>query len=194
MKKIVSLLLTLVLCFSMLLTLTSCFFKHPIENFAEKMAKANNYQISITLSDVPLLGTFTITEKVDGNITYTPAVLFDGECYTETVGNVVYTYTQNEDGTWTKSQSETDDSSSVWSDDNMNDLFNPDNFEKVKGEKNTYKQKAGVVFDTMDDVVIVVTDESCTINMSMVVDGLTCGVKIVISKLGAIDLTLPTVK
>lgn len=193
MKKNVSLLLSLVLCFSMLLTLASCSFKHPIEQFFDKMTKANNFQMSVTMSDIPFIGTMTIMRQKDGNITYSPTVLFGSATYTETVGDVTYTYTENEDGTWTKTQSENDDSSDVVGDNEMAELFNPDNFEKVKDEKNTYKQKSDVKFDTMEDVVIVITDDECTITLNFINEGLVCPTKVVISKIGEIELTLPTV-
>lgn len=44
--------------------------------------------------------------------------------------------------TWSKTQdTEEEDDSSVTSDKTMEELFNPDNYEKVKDKENTYKQK-----------------------------------------------------
>ena len=113
MKKFVSLFLTLMLCISMMLIVTSCGTKHPIEEFKNKMADADSYQMSFTMSNIPLFGTITITTKVDGNIQYTPAIMFNEEEYIETVGDTKYKYTKNEDGTWSKTQDteEEDDSS-----------------------------------------------------------------------------------
>ena len=177
------------------MNLSSCSFKHPIENFKDKMSEADSYQMSITMSDVPLFGTFTMTTKVDGNIQYTPAVMFNDEEYTETVGDVEYKYTKDESGKWTKTKVEDteDDSSSSYGDDSLNKLFNPDNYEKVKGEENTYKQKDDVDFEDYENVKITIEDDSCTIEMSSISDGMTFGVKIVISKIGEIELTLPKV-
>ena len=81
MKKFVSLFLTLMLCISMMLIVTSCGTKHPIEEFKNKMADADSYQMSFTMSNIPLFGTITITTKVDGNIQYTPAIMFNEEEY-----------------------------------------------------------------------------------------------------------------
>ena len=173
---------------------TSCSSKHPIDEFKEKMEKADNYQMSITMSDVPLFGTFTMTTKVDGNIQYTPAVMFSEEEYTETVDGIKYKYTKDDSGKWTKEKEETnDDDSSIYGDESMAKLFNPDNYEKVKGEENTYKQKSDVTFDDYEDVKITIEDDSCTIEMKAISDGMTFGVKIVISKIGEIELMLPNV-
>ena len=79
MKKTILLLLVVGTCLSLLMTMTSCSFKHPIDEFKEKMEKADSYQMSVTMSDVPFLGTFTMAIKVDGNIQYTPAVMFNEE-------------------------------------------------------------------------------------------------------------------
>ena len=193
MKKFVSLFLTLMLCISMMLIVTSCGTKHPIEEFKNKMADADSYQMSFTMSNIPLFGTITITTKVDGNIQYTPAIMFNEEEYIETVGDPKYKYTKNEDGTWSKTQdTEEEDDSSVTSDKTMEELFNPDNYEKVKDKENTYKQKKDVTFDNFEDVTITIEEDSCTIEMMSTDEGY--GVKLVISKIGEIELTLPTVE
>ena len=193
MKKFVSLFLTLTLFISMMLIVTSCGSKHPIEEFKNKMADADSYQMSVTMSNVPLFGTITMTTKVDGNIQYTPAIMFNEEEYIETVGDTKYKYTKNEDGTWSKTQdTEEEDDSSVTSDKTMEELFNPDNYEKVKDNENTYKQKKDVTFDNFEDVTITIEEDSCTIEMMSTDEGY--GVKLVISKIGKIELTLPTVE
>ena len=192
MKKFISLFLTLMLCISMVLIVTSCGAKHPIEEFKSKMEDADSYQMSVTMSNVPLFGTITMTTKYDGNIQYTPASMFDEEEYIETVGNIKYKYTKNEDGTWSKTQdTEEEDDSGVTGDKTMEELFNPDNYEKVKDKENTYKQKKDVTFDNFEDVTLTIEENSCTIEMASTDEGY--GVKLVISKIGEIELTLPTV-
>ncbi len=195
MKKIVSLLIIITMCVSLLMAFTSCSSKHPIDEFKEKMEKADSYQMAITMSDVPLFGTFTMTTNVDGNIQYTPAVMFSEEEYVETVGDVKYKYTKDESGKWTKEKEEEteEDDSSIFDDESMEKLFNPDNYEKVRGEKNTYKQKSDVTFDYYEDVKITIEEDSCTIEMNAISDAMTIGVKIVISKIGEVNLTLPKV-
>ena len=194
MKKVISILIVIATCLSLLMAFTSCSSKHPIDEFKEKMEKSDSYQMSITMFDVPLFGTFTMTTKVDGNIQYTPAVMFSEEEYVETVGDVKYKYTKDDSGKWTKEKEETnDDDSSIYGDESMEQLFNPDNYEKVNGEENTYKQKSDVTFNDYEDVKITIEDNSCTIEMNAISDGMTFGVKIVISKIGEVELTLPKV-
>lgn len=195
MKKKLTALLALLLCLSMVFIGTSCSAKHPIEAFKEKMEQTGNYEMTVTMSDVPLLGTMTITTQVDGNIQHTPAVLFNNEQYTETIDNTVYTYTKNEDGTWEKTESAAEeDSSDITKDENLDKLFDPNKYEAVKGEKNTYKQKKDEVFGDFSDVTLSIGEDTCTFEMTSTSEGMTYGIKLVISKIGEIDLTLPAVE
>ena len=184
MKKIISLALVITMCVSMLFIATSCFSKHPIEQLKEDM-DGKNYQMVVTMTGVPFFGTFTATEKVDGDIECTKAM---GETtYTETVSETIkYEYTENEDGTWSKEvkKEETSD------DETLFDVLLPENFEKVKGEENKYRQKADVEFDEYQDVEITIEEGSYTLEM-VSEDGY--ATTIVISKIGEIELTLPQV-
>ena len=194
MKKALSFLIVVSLCLSMLLTATSCaLFKHPIEKFNDKMEKADSYQITITMSDVPFLGTITMTTKVDGNIQYSPTTLISEEEYIETDGDVEYKYSKNELGKWVKEKVTDKDDSEVFDEESFEELFNPKNYEKVKGEKNTYQQKDDVDFDEFKDVKITIEDDSCTIEMSVTSEGVTFNMEIVVSKIGEIELTLPEI-
>lgn len=69
-------------------------------------------------------------------------------------------------------------------------LFNSANYEKV--DEKTYKQKSDVSFDDFKNVVMTLEGDSCTIEMVSIEDGY--GVKFVISEVGKIELTLPTVE
>ena len=194
MKKVVSLLLVLAMCTSLLMAFTSCSAKHPIDEFKIKMVKANSYQMVITMSDIPLFGTISLVAKVDGNIQYTPAFMFQGEQYTETDGDVKYTYTKDDDGNWTKEKGDADDDDSdFFGSEEMKEIFNSENYEKVEGKENTYKQKSDVEFDEFEDVTITIEEDSCTIEGKVTSDGMTCKMKVEISKIGEIELTLPEV-
>lgn len=193
MKKAVSLSIIVALCVSLLMTFTSCSSKHPIDEFKEKLEKADSYQAQVTMSDVPLFGTITMITKIDGNIQYTPAVMLSEEQYIETVGDTKYKYTKDDSGKWIKEKEETDDDSGILDDELMKNVFNPDNYEKVKDEKNTYKQKSDVTFDDYEDVIITIKDDLCTVEMKSISDGMVCGVKIEFSKINEIELTLPQV-
>ena len=193
MKKITSIVLAIALCLSLTLIFTSCsLFKHPIEKVLDEMEEENNYAMTVTMSDIPFLGTMKMTTKVDGNVQYTPAVLTEPESYVEIFDDYQYVYTKTDDGSWTKSKEALDNDSDALGD--YEELLDPKNYEKVKGEKKTYKQKDDVEFDNFDDVVIEITDDGLIIKASMEADGITCDVKIEISDIGEIDLTLPKTK
>ena len=198
MKKTLSRLLAAVLCLSVLITAASCSSetKHPLKAFYDKMEKAENYQLVMTMIDVPFLGTYTVTGKFDGNIEYTAATLFTEEEYIEKDGDVEYKYTKDDSGKWTKTKVEkTEESEEDMLDEEFSkQLFNPENYEEVEGEKNTYKQKSDVKFDECENVKIKVEDESCTIEMSVTSEGMTLNVKLVISEIGKIELKLPEVE
>lgn len=172
---------------SMVLMVTSCGTKHPIEKFKNKMSDAGSYEMSVTMSDIPLLGTITMKTEVYGNIQYNPEGIFNEEEYIEIVGDAKYKYTKNEDGTWSKTRDidEADDF-------DLEELFNSDNYEKAKDKESTYKQKKDVIFDDFEDVVMTIDEDVCTIEMVSKDDGY--GVKLIISKIGKIELTLPTIE
>ena len=195
MKKLISLSLALLLCFSMVFAMSSCASKHPLEEFAQKIEKTKSYQMVITMSDIPIFGTMSITTKVDGNIQYTPEVLMSPEQYIETVGDIRYVYAKGEDGNWTKAQEEVEKDSSDLDDfEEMKDFFNPENFEAVEGKEKTFKQKKDVTFDDFSEVVVTLTDDGCTLETKATSKGMVMSVKIEISHIGEIELTLPEVK
>lgn len=189
MKKIISLSLALALCASILLCATSCGGNSAIEDFKKKMDDAGNYEMTLTMSNVPFFGTITMVTQVDGNVEHLEASTFSDEQYSETVGDVTYQYTKNEDGTFTKAQTEKKDKDSdVTSEKSMSQFFNPDNYDKV--DENTYKQNKNATFDSFKDVEITFENDSCTIQMVSIEEGY--NVELVISKIGEIDLELPS--
>ena len=195
MKKTFSLSLLFALCISILLATASCSAKHPIEEFKNKMDTADSYQITMTMSNVPFIGTYTMTIKVDGNISYVPETLINEEEYAEVVGDIAYSYKKNSYGKWKKTQYSLEDYDSLYDDQSMENLFNPEKFEKAEDKENTYyKQKKDTTFDDFEDVVITINENSCTIETKCTEDGITFDVKIVLSKIGEIELTLPTVE
>lgn len=209
MKRIISLSLALVMIVSMASMTVSCdsiledpmgfiedpvgtLFKHPIEKFYDDLVSEKNYQLDITMKNVPLFGTFSVTTKVDGNISYTPAILWTSEQFVETDGKYKYTYTKDSDGEWSVEKERMDNDASdyvIMADED--ELFNPDNYEQVKGEKNVYEQKKGVNFEEYSDVVMTLEDGKCIIECVSNDGGYDC--EIVFSKVGEIELTLPDV-
>lgn len=176
-------------------TLILIFAKHPIAKFFGKMEKENNYSMTITMSDIPLFGTISMQIKMDGNVTYTPAVLFGEETYTERVGNDVYTYTKDANGNWMKVKQEntagSDSTANQFAEDFV-ELLNPKNYKK--DGKNKYVQKDDVDFESYDNVVITFENDSCIIEMDVISGGMILRTKIVISDVGDVELTLPKVE
>ena len=193
MKKITS--LAVIICLTALVIFSSCSQKHPIEEFKARMENAESYQMTVTMSDIPVFGSITMAYEIDGNIQHSSAVELMGqeEYYLEALEDSAYMYTKNSYGRWTKTQVTLAESSSDFtSEETINELFDTNNYEKVKDEDNTYKQKKDVVFDGYDEVVIFVGENACTIEMNVITeDGFACATKIVISKIGEVELVLP---
>ncbi len=188
MKKLLSILFVLLFTLS---SLTSC-FTHPIEEFKEHMDEADNFQMTMTIYDIEYYDKITITMKVDGNITYTPESILGPAEYEETFDDKTYTYTEDGNGNWIKTESfEEDDGTTDFLDED--EIFNPDNYEKVKKQKKTYRQKEDVYFDSLSDVVIKIEDDSYTIDCDITIQGLSYEVRFVFSHFDKINLTLPNV-
>ena len=169
---------------------------HPIERFALKIARKQNFQMDITLSGIPLFGTVALTCEVDGNIQHIPQGTFISESYIETVGDKRYTYSKDDSGRWTKTEKdigENDFLSGLQDNEMLKKLTTPENYEKVEGEKNVYRQKEGVEFESFQNVTITIEKNTCTIQMILYADGMALDTVIVISNIGKMDVTLPRV-
>ncbi len=183
MKKI-SIMLIVILIVT--IACTSCGGKHPIEEFKEHIDNADNYQVTITF------GKITSNRQIDGNLTYFTSIM--GEEYTEEKDGIIYSYTKNYAGAWkktVKNKENTDNTSNSIMDDD--DIFNPDNYEKTKDSKNSYKQKEGVVFENFSDVIIIIGKDNYTMEMKTTSNFVTVELKVVFSKFGEIELILPLV-
>ncbi len=169
---------------------------HPIERFALKIARKQNFQMDITLSGIPIFGAVALTCEVDGNIQHIPQGTFISESYIETVGDKRYTYSKDDSGRWTKTEkdiSENDLFGNLQDNEMLKKLITPENYEKVEGEKNVYRQKEGVEFESFKDVTITIEKNTCTIQMILYTDGMALDTVIVISNIGKMDVTLPKV-
>lgn len=193
MKRTLSYLLIVALCISLLTTSTACFFKHPIDRFKEQLETVDSCQMTITMTNIPLFGTVAMTTQIDGNIQYNSGTFFSDEEYIEIYETVQYKYTKGVNGKWSKSIYTDFNDDKLIDDEMMEQLFNPQNYEKVRGEKYTYKQKADVNFDNCKDVTITITQEQCSIEMQTTSQGMVVDLELVISKLGEVELTLPNV-
>lgn len=192
MKKVLRNLIVCMLCLSVLLACASC--SNKVERFIEKIEEEESCKINMTISmEVPGYDEpykITMLMKLDGNLEYYEDSL--GDCYyTETIDQTEYTYTKDENGKWIKTEAPVEDDSSTDSD--YDELWNLDNYEKVKGEKNTYRQKENCEINGFDDLELYVDKDTCTIKGEMIVEGVSCDFKMVISQVGEVELTLPKV-
>ena len=188
MKKLVSLILSLVLTVSLL---ASCSSGGAMENFKEEMQESGSYQIKVTVYDMPFYGDLSITTMFDGNIKYTPASVAGAEKYVETVDGAEYTYSKNSSGAWEKSIAKAEGSSLGVGEKAMQNLFDPDKYDETDG--GIYTQKKDVSFSGYSDVVMSFEGGICTIDLKIVSSGESYSAKIVISEVGKIELALPEV-
>ena len=76
----------------------------------------------------------------------------------------------------------------------LKELITPENYEKVEGKKNVYRQKEGVEFEGFQNVTITIEKGTCTIQMILYTDnGMALDTVVVISNIGKMDVALPRV-
>ena len=193
MKKIVSLLLVVTTCLSTVAALSACSFKHPIEKMKEKLEKEGSYKVTIKLSAL-FEDSISGSVEVDGDLCYMPKTdLNSGECYTQAVDSEKEIKILKSHSGWEKTNF------AVWkkpiwrvvTNETLEDLLDADRYSE-SGAENTYEQKRTAAFDGIEDVVIFLDDDSFAIEAT-VTSGNYKGydVKIVFSKIGDVEVTLP---
>lgn len=192
-KKIIIAAVAAVLCIATVLLVVFCNVQHPLERFAEKIMRKQNFKMDVVISGIPLFGSVFLSYEVDGNIHHIPSS-DASESYFEVVGDTQYKYTQKENGTWTKEETDENLLSNLINNELFQELINSDNYELVEGEKNVYRQKSDVVFDGCKNVTITIEKNACTIEMVTLSDGMALDTMIVISDIGKINLKLPVVE
>ena len=194
-KKIILAIVAAVLCLATVLSIVIVNASiHPLEKFALKIMKKQNFQMDIVLSGIPIFGAVALTCEVDGDVQHIPAANFISESYIEKVGDKQYTYTKDSNGKWTKTEGEASDMlSGIQSNDLLKDLMNLENYEEVEGKKNVYRQKEDVTFESFKNVTITLEKDSCTIEMILYTGGMALDAVIVISNIGKMNVTLPSV-
>ena len=194
-KKIILAIVAAVLCVATVLSIVIVNASmNPLEKFALKIMKKQNFQMDIVLSGIPIFGAVALTCEVDGNVQHIPAANFISESYIEKVGDKQYTYAKDSNGKWTKTEGEASDMlSGIQSNDLLKDLMNLENYEEVEGKKNVYRQKEDVTFESFKNITITLEKDSCTIEMILYTGGMALDAVIVISNIGKMDVTLPSV-
>jgi hypothetical protein len=174
-------------------TLIIIIAQHPLAQIAFKLAKNESYDMDITVSGIPFLGSINVERSVDGDIAYTSGSLLTREHYSHVVGDTKYTYNKSSDGTWVVTEENKDESATSELMSKFSELLDPEKYEKVDGKEYTYKQKEDATFENFEDVMIVVTDETVTVTMYFYIEGIGFPTKIVITNIGEVELTLPEV-
>lgn len=195
-KKIIFSAIAAVLLIAIIVGIVLWSSVHPLEKFALKIARKQNFQMDIVLSGIPIFGAVALTCEVDGNIQHIPAANFISESYIETVGDKRYTYTKDDTGKWTKTESDVDEDDlfgNLQENEAFQELMNLENYEEVEGKKNVYRQKEDVAFDGFKNVTITLEKGTCTIEMILYTSGMALDTVIVISNIGEMNLTLPKV-
>ena len=195
-KKIIIAVVAAVLCIAMVVGIVLWNSVHPLQRFANKIVRKQNFQVEFYLYGIPLFGSVSFTCEVDGNIQHIPASNLVSESYIETVGDKHYTYSKDSSGKWTKTESDAESGdvlSNLQENGMLQQLVDPDNYEAVEGKKNVYRQKDGVKIDNCEDVVITLEKGTCSIEMILYTNGMALEALIVISNIGNINLQLPKV-
>ena len=167
---------------------------HPIEKFALKIARKQNFQMDVTLSGIPLFGAIAFSCEVDGNIQHIPDGSLVPEVYLETVGDKQYTYSKDENDKWVKAEGGESMFGNIRDNETLRELINPDNYEPIEGQKNTYRQKADVVFEGCKNVVLKIEKNSCIIEMITLSGSMAFDTVMIISNIGKVNVTLPDIE
>lgn len=166
-----------------------------LDSFAEKMEETKNCTIDMKMTDIPLFGTMTMSMEIDDNVTHTLESLFSDETYEEEVNGKTYTYVKDEDGNWTKTESEIEPDDGTPSEDEMASFLKEENFKLTKEENGVkyYTQKEGADLEGLVDATVELAKDYVIIKGSMTESGMTMGVEYKISKIGTTKVTLPKV-
>ena len=195
---------SVLICVLSLLTFSACSKEGKLTEFKQKLLEENNYQITLTIEDFPILGKIRDDKKIDGNISYGRDELVVGDMrYIEETDVEKYFYKKYY-GKWqkvllteeNKSFSELD-----YIQDSIDILFNQNNYEKIK--KNVFELKKGVGYNILgpqdendyfiESAVVTVNEDSCVFEIEAYMSSIYYKMTVVFSEIGNINLTLPEV-
>ena len=178
---------------TVIVTVVVILSSNPFVSFFLKLQSKDNFKATATLSDIPLFGSLTIDMKQDGNLFYMKGL--GSETYTETIGDEVYEYSKDSSGNWTKTKKAGGESDEESTKDKFAgffaDLADPEKYTRVAD--NRYEQKEGVEFKNCDNVSITLVDGECIIEMEVIYI-VEVHATIVVSDIGEVEITLPSVK
>lgn len=172
---------------SICVMLVSCNSTDKVDDFRKKLEGANSFEMVMTM-DIPVFGKVTMISKVDGNKTWTNAVMGSPETYTEIKGEKVDVYTKTDTG-WEKSTKDNDDKEN-----SSFALLDGSNYEYSKSEK-AYVLKDGTSLD-YDGIVfttakLTLEKNSGKIEGTAVSEGMTLNITIEFKNIGSTKVDLP---
>ena len=167
--------------------------EHPIKTLRGELEAAENYQMVFEFTEVPELGSFTATVKIDGDKTYTEDSLGTVKQYTERADDILYLYTQSEGG-WQKQELSAQDDNAYISEKDFDTLFGENNYVLAEGTDQSYFMIDSVSLDGLEGVALTVTDDGCIITATVRQNGLSMQAKITVKEIGTTTVTLPEIE
>ena len=199
MKRIISSLLALALLICSLLSFTSCSSEHMLESFKNRLEEEGNYEVDLYVT-VPIINKkIDITLSVDGDLMHFSESALTDEIFLEVVDGESYVYIKGLDGEWKRipagsTVTDITDTFSILDTDAIGELLNIENYDISLEDELVLTQKEDVTFDFCSDVVMTVSSASCSLEMNMSLDGLTCKAGLEIYNIGKVNLSLPEVE
>ena len=111
---------------------------------------------------------------------------------TDENNNYIYYYYLDYNNKWTKlttlktEDGENEFSNEIWKGVDIDELFNPENYDVVKGEKNTFKIKEDIILENLEDIVLIYEKDKYTIKSD--------NVEIMFSRINKTYIDLPSVE
>lgn len=118
---------------------------------------------------------------------------YEGEFYEiDENNNYIHHYFLVSNNKWAKittlkpEDGENDFSNEIWKGVDIDELFNPENYDVVEGEKNTFKIKEDIILENLEDIVLIYGKDKYTIKSD--------NVEIIFSRINKTYINLPSVE
>lgn len=168
--------------------------KTEIEKAFANMDDLESYRMDITMSNIPLVGSMTMTMKYDGDYIYASAVssYYSQYTYYKVVNGNVYEYIEGENGYTLSTEAESSEDMGDYI-----DFVDPENFVEEEG-KWVYKDDRLYLDDEeteyMEDIMIEISDDGYISSMVFTVssEGMSFDAEISFSGFNSTSITLPS--
>ncbi len=192
MKQIIKMVWAFLAMVALAASTASCGMINPIERYKAKLATAKSFEMDITLTDIPLVGSLNVTVMKDGDKTHTSGFMGLDE-YSETVDGVAYKYTKSLTGKWTKKVADKVDYTDFIDDNTLAALLTSSNYTKSENEEDTWYYSADAELENIKNVKIVFEGEDGSISFTYNYNGFDVNGTIEFTKLGEVTVDIPSV-